>query len=83
MAQKLTLKKIAQDLKVSISTVSKALRDSYEISEETRKKIQEYAKQYNYKPNSIALSLKNQKTKKIGIIILKLCITFLQLLFLV
>ncbi|ARN71869.1 lacI family transcriptional regulator [Nonlabens tegetincola] len=69
MAQKLTLKKIAQDLKVSISTVSKALRDSYEISEETRKKIQEYAKQYNYKPNSIALSLKNQKTKKIGIII--------------
>lgn len=69
MAQKLTLKKIAQDLKVSISTVSKALRDSYEISEETREKIKDYAAKYNYKPNSIALSLKNQKTKKIGIII--------------
>jgi LacI family transcriptional regulator len=69
MAQKLTLKKIAQDLNVSISTVSKALRDSYEISEETRDKIKGYAKKYNYKPNSIALSLKNQKTKKIGIII--------------
>jgi LacI family transcriptional regulator len=69
MAQKITLKKIAQDLKVSISTVSKALRDSHEISQETRDKIKVYAKKYNYKPNSIALSLKNQKTKKIGIII--------------
>jgi LacI family transcriptional regulator len=69
MAQKITLKKIAQDLKVSISTVSKALRDSHEISQETRDKIKVYAKKYNYKPNNIALSLKNQKTKKIGIII--------------
>lgn len=69
MAQKLTLKKIAQDLKVSISTVSKALRDSHEISVDTRTKIQEYAKKYNFKPNNIALSLKNQKTKKIAIII--------------
>ncbi len=69
MAQKLTLKKIAQDLQVSISTVSKALRDSHEISVETREKIKGYAKKYNYKPNNIALSLKNQKTKKIGIII--------------
>ncbi|MDP5078320.1 MAG: LacI family transcriptional regulator [Nonlabens sp.] len=69
MAQKLTLKKIAQDLGVSISTVSKALRDSHEISVETRSKIQEYAKKFNFKPNNIALSLKNQKTKKIGIII--------------
>jgi len=69
MLQKLTLKKIAQDLNVSISTVSKALRDSHEISIGTRKKIKAYADEYNYKPNSIALSLKNQKTKKIGIII--------------
>jgi LacI family transcriptional regulator len=69
MPQKLTLKKIAQDLQVSISTVSKALRDSHEISLETREKIKSYAKKYNYKPNNIALSLKNQKTKKIGIII--------------
>lgn len=69
MAQKITLKKIAQDLSVSISTVSKALRDSHEISEERREKIKQYAKEFNYKPNSIALSLKNQKTKKIGIII--------------
>ncbi|MGB5980927.1 MAG: LacI family DNA-binding transcriptional regulator [Nonlabens sp.] len=69
MPQKLTLKQIAKDLNVSISTVSKALRDSYEISEETREKIKDYAKKKSYRPNSIALSLKNQKTKKIGIII--------------
>jgi LacI family transcriptional regulator len=67
--QKLTLKKIAQELEVSISTVSKALRDSPEISEDTRQKIKAFAKLYNYKPNNIALSLKNRKTKTIGVII--------------
>lgn len=69
MPHKLTLKEIARSLNVSISTVSKALRDSYEISEETRDRIKEYARSHNYRPNSIALSLKNRKTKKIGIII--------------
>ena len=67
--QKLTLKKIAQELEVSISTVSKALRDSPEISLDTRQKIKAFAKLYNYKPNNIALSLKNRKTKTIGVII--------------
>ena len=51
MKRKLTLKLIAKELGVSISTVSKALRDSPEISEETREKIKAYAKLYNYKPN--------------------------------
>ena len=69
MKPKLTLKKIAKELDVSISTVSKALRDSPEIGEDTREKIKAFAKHYNYKPNNIALSLKNRKTKTIGIII--------------
>lgn len=69
MRPKLTLKKIARELDVSISTVSKALKDSPEIGEETRKKIKAFAKFYNYRPNNIALSLKNRKTKTIGIII--------------
>lgn len=69
MKPKLTLKQIAKELDVSISTVSKALRDSPEIGEETREKIKAFAKFYNYKPNNIALSLKNRKTKTIGIII--------------
>ncbi|WP_026754911.1 LacI family DNA-binding transcriptional regulator [Sediminibacter sp. Hel_I_10] len=69
MKRKVTLKQIAKELDVSISTVSKALRDSIEISEDTRQKVQAFAKLYNYRPNNIALSLKNRKTKTIGIII--------------
>ncbi|MDT8347549.1 MAG: LacI family DNA-binding transcriptional regulator [Flavobacteriaceae bacterium] len=69
MSKKLTLKQIALELEVSISTVSKALRDSYEISEETREKVKAFAKLYNYRPNSIALSLKSRKTKTIGVIV--------------
>lgn len=69
MKRKVTLKQIAKELDVSISTVSKSLKDSAEISEDTRQKVQAFAKLYNYKPNNIALSLKNKKTKTIGIII--------------
>ncbi|KAF2507819.1 LacI family transcriptional regulator [Flavobacterium zhairuonense] len=69
MKRKITLKQIAKELDVSISTVSKSLRNSLEIGEETRLKVQAFAKFYNYKPNNIALSLKNRKTKSIGIII--------------
>jgi LacI family transcriptional regulator len=69
MRKKITLKQIARELDVSISTVSKSLRNSLEISEETRQKVQAFAKFYNYKPNNIALSLKNRKTKTICIII--------------
>lgn len=69
MKRKVTLKQIARELDVSISTVSKALRNSIEISEDTRQKVQAFAKLYNYRPNNIALSLKNKKTKTIGIII--------------
>ncbi|RZS92548.1 LacI family DNA-binding transcriptional regulator [Aquimarina brevivitae] len=69
MKQKVTLKQIAKELDVSISTVSKALKDSVEISLDTRQKVKAFAKLYNYKPNNIALSLKNRKTKTIGVII--------------
>ncbi|PCH49481.1 MAG: LacI family transcriptional regulator [Flavobacteriaceae bacterium] len=69
MSKRITIKQIAKALSVSISTVSKALNDSYEISDETKAKIQEYAKLHKYKPNALALSLQNKKTKTIGIII--------------
>jgi LacI family transcriptional regulator len=69
MKRKITLKQIAKELDVSISTVSKALRNSAEISEDTKQKVQAFAKLYNYRPNNIALSLKNRKTNTIGIII--------------
>ncbi|MEM0541663.1 LacI family DNA-binding transcriptional regulator [Flavobacterium sp. j3] len=69
MKRKVTLKEIAKELDVSISTVSKSLKNSLEISEDTRQKVQAFAKLYNYKPNNIALSLKNRKTKTICVII--------------
>jgi LacI family transcriptional regulator len=69
MKRKITLKQIAKELDVSISTVSKSLRNSPEIGEETRLRVQAFANFYHYKPNNIALSLKNRRTKTIGIII--------------
>ena len=69
MKSKATLKQIAKELGVSISTVSKALNGSPEISEPTKKRVQEYAKLKNYKPNVIGLNLKNRRTKTIGVII--------------
>jgi LacI family transcriptional regulator len=66
---KITLKHIARELDVSISTVSKALKNSHEISRDTREKIQAFARLYNFKPNNIAISLKNKRTKNIGVII--------------
>ncbi|SEB52744.1 transcriptional regulator, LacI family [Maribacter dokdonensis] len=69
MKPKITLKDIARELDVSISTVSKALKNSKEISKETKDKIKAFAKFYNYRPNNIALSLKNKRTKNIGVVI--------------
>ncbi|MFH6767761.1 LacI family DNA-binding transcriptional regulator [Gaetbulibacter aquiaggeris] len=64
-----TLKQLAKELNVSISTVSKALNNSEEIGVETVKRVKELAALYNYKPNKVALSLKQNKTKTIGVII--------------
>ena len=69
MKSKATLKQIAKELGVSVSTVSKALNDSPEISGPTKLRVQEYAKLKNYKPNIIGLNLKNRSTKTIGVII--------------
>ncbi|WP_291960333.1 LacI family DNA-binding transcriptional regulator [Maribacter sp.] len=69
MKPKITLKDIARELDVSISTVSKALKNSKEISKDTKDRIKAFAKFYNYRPNNIALSLKNRRTKNIGVVI--------------
>ncbi|MCB0382619.1 MAG: LacI family DNA-binding transcriptional regulator [Psychroserpens sp.] len=64
-----TLKHLAEQLNVSISTVSKALHDSEEISPDTIERVKALAKHLNYKPNKVAISLKNSKTNTIGVII--------------
>ncbi len=60
---------MANELGVSISTVSKALHDNKLISKENRELIQAFAKAHNYRPNNIALNLKNNSSKTIGVII--------------
>ncbi len=64
-----TLKQLAEKLNVSISTVSKALHESDEISKETIERVKALAKHLNYQPNKVALSLKSNKTKTLGVII--------------
>lgn len=64
-----TLKELAALLNISVSTVSKALNDSHEISENTRVRVKELATKLNYKPNRIAQQLKTNKTKTIGVIL--------------
>lgn len=64
-----TLKDIANALGLSTSTVSRALRDTYEISAKTKKLVFEYAEKINYQPNPNALSLKERRTKSIGVVV--------------
>lgn len=71
-----TIKDIAKALNFSTSTVSRALRGSYEISEETKKAVLEYAEKINYRPNPIALSLKERRSRSIGVIVSEIANNF-------
>lgn len=64
-----TLKKIAFDLGLSISTVSRALNDHIDISEETKERVKAYASKVKYAPNLFAKGFRSQKTNIIGVII--------------
>jgi LacI family transcriptional regulator len=69
MEKKCTLKDLAIILNLAVSTVSKALNNSSEISELTKIKVQNTAQLYNYTPNRSAQNLKSKKTKTIGVIV--------------
>lgn len=71
-----TIKDIAKALGLSTSTVSRALRDSYEISPETKRLVLEYAEKINYHPNPIALGLKERRTRSIGVIVAEIANSF-------
>lgn len=64
-----TIKDIARELKISPSTVSRALKNHPDISEETKKAVNDLALRLNYQPNAVALSLKQRRSNTIGIII--------------
>lgn len=64
-----TIKDIAKELSVSIATVSRALRDSYDVSPETKERVRAAASKLNYKPNYNAIGLAKRSTHNIGIIL--------------
>lgn len=67
--ESVNIKKLAKILNISISTVSKALRDSHDISKETKEKVIALANELNYQPNPHASSLRKAKSKTIAVII--------------
>ncbi len=72
----ITIKDIGRALNLSTSTVSRALRGSYEISAETKRLVVEYAERMNYRPNPIALSLKENRSRVLGVIVPQIANTF-------
>lgn len=76
MRSKITLKELAKILNVSVSTVSKSLNDSAEISSQTVKRVKEVAQLHNYRPNPIAVNLKRSRTGNIAVIVPNISNTF-------
>lgn len=63
------LKRLAQELNLSIATVSRALQDSYEVSSHTKERVKALAAELNYQPNAYASSLRRNVSKTIGVVI--------------
>lgn len=76
MYEAITIKDIAKALGLSTSTISRALRGSHEISQETKKMVMEYAEKFNYRPNPIALSLKERRSRSIGVVVCEIANNF-------
>ncbi len=73
------MKELARELNLSVSSVSKALHDSHEISEKTKKRVQKIAAKLNYVPNPYASSLRGRKSKNIGVVIPEVADSFFSL----
>lgn len=65
----ITLKDIAEKLNISVTTVSKALKDYPDVSKKTKRLVKEMANTLNYTPNNFAVNLRTKESKTIGIII--------------
>ena len=64
-----SLKDLAEQLGVSIATVSRALRNSHEVGDDMKQKVQELAKKLNYRPNPFAQGLRSEAPKVIGVVL--------------
>lgn len=75
----MNLKQLAKELNLSISAVSKALRDSHEISASTKAAVIAKAKELNYQVNPFASSLRKQKSKTIAVLVPEVANNFFSL----
>ena len=73
------IKQLAEALNLSISTVSRALKDSFEISEATKIKVREMALKLGYQPNPHASSLRGSSSNTIAVIIPEVANNFFAL----
>ena len=74
-----TIKQLAERLQLSTATISKALGDSHEISDSTKKRVLALAKELNYVPNAYAGSLRHNKSKTIAVLIPEVTDSFFSL----
>lgn len=77
--KQVNIKALAQELGLSVSTISKALRDSHEISEKTKQRVLELAAELNYMPNPYASSLRGKKSRNIAVVIPEVADSFFSL----
>lgn len=77
--EKINIRKLATILGLSVATVSKAMRNSHEISEKTKEKVLEAARTFNYTPNPYASSLRRKKSKTIAVILPEVADNFFSL----
>ncbi len=75
----ITIKDLARELNLSVSTISKAFHDSHEISEETKHRVLETARRLNYVANPYASSLRGRRSKNIGVVIPEIADSFFSL----
>ena len=73
------IKDLAKQLNLSVATISKALKDSYEISPETKQRVFELAKKLNYTPNPYASSLRKRSSKTIAVVLPEVADSFFSL----
>src|SRR5678815_1034417 len=74
-----TIRDLAEQLNLSVATISKALTDSYEISPETKQRVSELAKKLNYSPNPYASSLRKRSSKTIAVVLPEVADSFFSL----
>lgn len=69
MSSRSTLKNISEKLSISISTVSRALKNHPDISDSTKRKVKELAALMDYEPNAYAVNLRTNISKVFGLIV--------------